>query len=301
MNDNLLEIKPISLLLYILIALAGFILLLYPFLLPSIIQGNSSDLSGVIKTPILIVFLLSLCLLAMLYEVQGQVMSTKVVALLGVLVAINATLRFVENAIPGPGGFSPVFFLIIMTGYTYGGRFGFLMGALTLIVSAIITGGVGPWLPGQMFTAGWVGMTAPLCRPLVHFVHLWSVKTPLIKEKIQPIRSNTYMEIVILTGFGVLWGFLYGAIMNLWTWPFIIGPAEQFWTPGITLKDTLGRYVTYYLATSLVWDAARAIGNGLLIYLFGIPVLRVLRRFRSRFTFEYHPATSKTSTYFKGG
>ena len=40
------------------------------------------------------------------------------------------------------------------------------MGALTLFTSAIITGGVGPWLPGQMFVAGWVGMSVRLlARP----------------------------------------------------------------------------------------------------------------------------------------
>ena len=26
---------------------------------------------------------------------------------------------------------------------------------MTMFVSALITGGVGPWLPGQMITAGW--------------------------------------------------------------------------------------------------------------------------------------------------
>jgi energy-coupling factor transport system substrate-specific component len=34
---------------------------------------------------------------------------------LGVLVALNAVLRFIEVAIPGPGGFTPIFFLILTT------------------------------------------------------------------------------------------------------------------------------------------------------------------------------------------
>jgi energy-coupling factor transport system substrate-specific component len=49
---------------------------------------------------------------------------------------------------------------------------------------------------------------------------------------------------------------------------------------------TLRNYATFYLVTSLWWDAGRAAGNALLILLFGGPILRVLRRFRSRFRFE---------------
>ncbi len=34
------------------------------------------------------------------------------------------------------------------------------MGVYTIVVSALITGGVGPWLPYQMLVTGWVGMSA---------------------------------------------------------------------------------------------------------------------------------------------
>ena len=83
---------------------------------------------------------------------------------------MNSTLRFAEAAIPGPGGFSPIFLLIVLGGYVYGARFGFLLGALTILVSGMLTGGVGPWMPYQMFVAGWTGMAAPLCRPMVRVV-----------------------------------------------------------------------------------------------------------------------------------
>ena len=47
-----------------------------------------------------------------------------------------------------------------LAGYIFGARFGFLLGVMTLLVSALLTGGVGPWLPYQMFTAGWIGLTS---------------------------------------------------------------------------------------------------------------------------------------------
>jgi energy-coupling factor transport system substrate-specific component len=148
---------------------------------------------------------------------------------------------------------------------------GFLMGALTLLASALITGGVGPWLPYQMFTAGWIGLSAPLCRPLARLI----------------AGEGKWREVVILALFGGIWGLLYGAIMNIWFWPFVANPIGQSWEPGIGIGDILQRYALFYLATSLLWDAMRLAGNMALILAFGLPVLRALRRFHRRFTFSY--------------
>ena len=197
----------------------------------------------------MLTLLVGLCLAVLLLEAQSQGVSTKTVALLGVLVAVNATLRFVEVAIPGPGGFSPIFPLIVLAGYVFGARFGFLLGVLTLLVSAILTGGVGPWLPYQMFAAGWVGLSAPLCRPLVRLLG----------------GQGSKGEVAVLAVFGGYWGLLYGAIMNIWFWPYAIGPSQMYWQPGIGAWETLQRYLLFYAVTSLVWDLARMLGNMLLI------------------------------------
>lgn len=269
-----------SLVIYLAATISGLMVLLYPFFLPaiSVRSGFSSFRAG--EMPALMTLLLGLCLLVLLYEAQGQVMNTKLIALLGVLVAINSALRFIETALPGPGGFTPIFFLIILVGYVFGGRVGFLMGALTLLVSGLVTGGVGPWLPGQMFTAGWVGMSAALLKHI--FKHGRSKRTTKKQSAIS-------LEIILLASFGFFWGFLYGGLMNLWQWPFIIGPQAQSWTAGLSFVDTLQRYLAFYLVTSLVWDAIAAFGNVLLILAFGAPTLQALRRFQNRFTFKYSP------------
>ena len=80
-------------------------------------------------------------------------------------------------------------------GYVFGARFGFLLGAMTMLVSGIITAGVGPWLPYQMFTAGWVGLSAGLL----------------------PHLRRPRAELALLIVFAGLWGFAYGAILNLYT------------------------------------------------------------------------------------
>jgi energy-coupling factor transport system substrate-specific component len=89
---------------------------------------------------------------------------------------------------------------------------------------------------------------------------------------------------VLLGGFGYVWGFLFGALMNLWFWPFA-PPGELGWLPGSGLAATIQQYLRFYIVTSLAWDAVRALGNVILIALLGRVVLKELRRFRERFWF----------------
>jgi energy-coupling factor transport system substrate-specific component len=274
-----------SLAIYLTATISGMLVLLYPFFLPANAQQSGFGVMRTGEMPLMMTFLLGLCLVALLFEAQGQMVNTKLIALLGILVAINSALRFIETAIPGPGGFTPIFFLIILVGYVFGGRVGFLMGALTMLVSALVTGGVGPWLPAQMFTAGWVGMSAIALRPIV---------SALPSRKKQTKGSTNRMEIYLLAGFGLVWGFLYGGIMNLWQWPFIAGPQTQSFAAGMGFIQTLRHYLAFYLVTSFVWDAVAATGNVLLLLALGAPALRALRRFRQRFEFTYTPVTSLT-------
>lgn len=251
--------------LYLLAALIGVLALTLPFLQAAQAERAAGDaILGAGETPLLATLLVSLCLAVLLVELQGQAAGAKTVAALGILVATTSTLRFIEVGIPGPAGFSPIFVPIILGGYVFGARFGFLLGALTMLVSAIITAGVGPWLPYQMFTAGWVGLTAGW---LPH-----------------PRRSGA--EMGMLLAFGFLWGYLYGGIMNLYTWPYLVGNAQTTWAPGAGIGDAARRYAAYYVTTSLVWDSAAAVGNVVLMFALGAPAVRALTRFRSRFYFQ---------------
>ncbi len=235
----------------------GVVALVWPFVRPVSQSGTvGTDL-------VLTVILLTLCLGVLLVEVQGQAVNAKVVATLGVLVALTAVLRFIENAIPGPGGFSPIFAPIILAGYIFGSRFGFLMGTLTMLVSALITGGVGPWLPYQMFTVGWVGLTAG-----------WL-----------PQLRSARAALLMLVAFGFLWGLLYGVIINLYSWPFIMGQAATSWEDGLGVAEGVQRYAAFYLLTSLVWDVTRGVGTAVLLLVLGLPTMRALTRFQQKLSF----------------
>lgn len=274
--------KLLSTAIFALASLLGLMAFASPFFMP--LQGSAQ--AGA-NSPAYLAGLIVLCLAALLAEAQGQAMSAKLVALLGVLVAINAALRFAENAIPGPAGFTPVFMLIILAGAVFGARFGFLTGALTMLVSALITGGVGPWLPYQMFTAGWMGMSAALLSKVSGLgIRRWGDEE--IRNTVSPhsLTASSPHRLIPFILFAGAWGFLYGAIMNLWSWPFQAGDPAQSWQAGLSFFDGVKRYLAFYAVTSLWWDVFAAAGNVLLIILFGLPTLKVLTRFKERFLFE---------------
>ncbi len=260
-------------------SLIGLGAFFYPFFLSEL--PPATGLAHAAESPLLLGALGALSLLALILETQGGAASeTKQVALLGVLVGLNAVLGFLETALPGPGGFSPIFFLIILGGYVYGGRFGFLLGGLTMFVTALITGGIGPWLPFRMLAGGWIGLTAPAVGRVVAWLRV----------------RETRWEIIALAIFGSVWSLLFGALMNLWFWPFIGTAASQpglgYWESGLSVGQGFANFVAFYIATSLVWDLARLGGTAGMLLLFGLPTLRALRRFACRFTFTVAPEES---------
>ena len=281
--------RLISGLIYVFSAAIGVMAFVYPFFLDAQLTGSLGRAHGQ-DAALATTLLVGLSLIALLVELQGQTISAKTVATLGVLVAITSVLRFIEVAVPMPGGFSPIFAPVILAGYVFGGRFGFLMGAFTLLTSALITGGVGPWLPYQMYTAGWIGMTAGWLSSFTrHASRITYHVSRITHHAPGPHRSGT-LQILFLCAFGFIWGLLYGAIINVYFWPFAMGPVAQTWTPGIGLRETLARYATFYAATSLGWDLVRAVGNVALILLLGRPTVQALTRFQRRFHFEVWPA-----------
>jgi energy-coupling factor transport system substrate-specific component len=260
---------PLSALILALTTLLGMWAFLYPFFVPPS-GGSTEAASHAQDAPLIFLLVTGLCLVAIVADLETRSMDSKMVALLGVLVATNSLLRPLQ----GPGGFSGFQVLPILGGYVFGGTFGFLLGSLSVLVSALFTGGVGPWMPFQMLAIGWVGL----------------MSSGLPRRFLQS-RFGGHAERWVLAAWGAVMGFVFGAIMNLWSWPYIAAdattlPAGQVWEPGATLSQAAGRYAAFYLATSLPWDTWMAVGNALLIGFLGPPVLRVMRRFRQRFFFE---------------
>jgi energy-coupling factor transport system substrate-specific component len=240
---------------YLLMLAVGAGAFLYPFWLPSTALTNQAH-NG--DAPLLAALVGAFVLAAVMLEVRRGTMNGATIALLGMLAACAGLLRLLHL----PAGGNGIFFLVVLAGAAFGPRFGLLLGVCAMAVSAVITGGLGPWLPFQMLALGWMGAGAGLLgRATVHL--------------------DARLEVVALAAYGWVWGFLYGAIMNLWFWPFERGGALD-WRPGLGFAATVHRYWSFYVATSLGWDAAAAITNALLILLSGFALMRSLRRFAHR-------------------
>ncbi|MDQ8701276.1 ECF transporter S component [Streptomyces sp. LHD-70] len=191
-------------------------------------------------------------------------LGAKAVAMLGVLAAVGAALRPLGA---GTAGLEPMFFLMILAGRVLGPGFGFVLGAVTMFASALLTGGVGPWMPFQMLTMGWVSMGAGLLPG--------------------PRLLRGHAELALLALYGAAASFGYGFVMNLYGWTIVPGLASGIsFQPGDPLHENLVRYLAYCVATSLGWDLGRAAMTVVLTLAIGSTVLKALRRATRRAAFE---------------
>jgi energy-coupling factor transport system substrate-specific component len=197
-----------------------------------------------------------------LVEFGTRRLDARLLALLAALAAVDAALRMA--LVSGIGGFSPIFFLVLCAGYVLGPSFGFLCGATALLVSALATGGLGPWIPYQVFAVGWVGSAAGVAG--LRFRGIWP-----------------------LAAVGLVAGFAFGALLDVWDWTYFQGSGGLGWSPGLPAGETALRFGRFYLLTSLAYDSFRAVGNLLMVVLLGPPVLAALRRLRQRFALEIVP------------
>jgi energy-coupling factor transport system substrate-specific component len=216
----------------------------------------------------------ALVVIALSLELRRGTINGATVAILGLLAAVAGLLRLLDL----PGGGSGIFFLVILGGAAFGPRFGLLLGLSAMAVSAVLTGGIGPWLPFQMLALAWMGAGAGLVGMVTS-------------------RLAMPAQVAALAVYGWLWGFIFGAVMNLYFWPFVDDGGPLSFHAGDAVGTTLHRYYSFYVASSFAWDAAGALTNAILIAITGTALLSTLRRFASRLrpAVELEPLTTKTN------
>ncbi|MGH3498976.1 MAG: ECF transporter S component [Nocardioidaceae bacterium] len=237
---------------------AGLAMFCWPLLVRAPEQGAAHTTDA----PFLFILVLPVIVGVVLTSLADGGLDSKALAMLGVLSAVNAALRPLSAGI---AGIELVFFLLVLAGRVFGPGFGFALGCTSVFASALLTGGVGPWLPFQMIASAWIGMGAGLL----------------------PKRVRGRAEIGMLVGYGVVVAYLFGALMNLWFWPYAVGSGTTLsFLPDAALTTNLHRFAVYTLTTSTMsWDTGRAITNAVAIVVLGPAVLATLRRALRRASF----------------
>ena len=254
---KLIKINSLTTFSMVITTMIGLVAFLWPFLLQkdSVFNNNSDNAS------ILLLLIVPLVLMVALADVMQGGIDARSLAILGVLTAVVAAVRPLGGHV---AGLEPVWAIIIIGGRALGASFGFVLGAIGILGSAVLTGGIGPWLPFQMLVAAWVGAGAGLL--------------PKIKGK---------KEIFLLSTYGFVVGFIAGLLLNLWFWPFANGllPEVSF-EPGLAITDQLIRWVRFSLLTSFGYDLPRGILTALLIFFLSNPLLKAMRRMTKKANFS---------------
>jgi len=188
----------------------------------------------------------------MFYQFEKGKITSKEISLIAILSGTSAISRVPFAAIPGV---QPCTYITICTGYVFGPVAGFMVGATTALVSNMFLG-QGPWTIFQMFAWGMVGSTASFLQKL----------------KVKQLG---------LVVFGVIWGYLFGWIMNLWYWTLYIYPHTIY---------TLG----FSMLSSVWFDTLHAIGNAIFLLILGEKTIKIFMRYKNRFHIEYGSKRKKT-------
>ena len=247
------------------IALMSLAIFFWPFLIAAA-QTNQAALAQTV----FLVLMPALLLLGFL-EINDGELDSRRLATLSVLVACNSAIRLLGA---GVSGVETVFFLIVLGGYVFGPSFGFLLGSLSLFASALLAAGIGPWLPFQMMAAALVGLVAGCLAPVAGIIH----------ARFRSAKAVRAIEVGILACYSVVASFAYGALMTMWTWPFLasVGSLVSY-RPGAPIVENLARFIKYELLTGgLAWDFGRATTSAALIAMTAPALLTTLRRAANR-------------------
>jgi len=185
------------------------------------------------------------CMLPFFLIFEGRRPQARELVLIAVLVAMNVAGRAAFFMLPE---FKPVVAMTILAGVAFGGETGFLVGAMTMLVSNMLFS-QGPWTPWQMFAMGIVG---------------WLAGVLYRKGVLRRSRLS-------LCIFGVLCStVVYGGIMN---------PASALmWAGKLSWPIVLSYYIT-----GIPVDLVRAAATAVFLLLGAEPMLEKLDRIKTKY------------------
>jgi energy-coupling factor transport system substrate-specific component len=200
----------------------------------------------------LVLGLAVVCIVLAVSAVETVPNRSRELSLVAALAAAAAGGRVLFAFVPNV---QPVTIIVAVTGATLGARAGIAAGGAAALLSNTVLG-QGPWTAWQMIGWGLVGATAaPLGRLLRN---RWALAT-----------------------FGIVWGFLFDWLMDVWAWSSL-GPSAD-----------LHSFMAL-AATGLPFDIAHATGNAIIAVVAGPSLIRMLDRYAQRLHATFSPLETTT-------
>lgn len=219
-----------------------FTLIVYIVLIPFTIWFGYEKLNDR-KYYFISLVILILAMTPFFMSFEKRKIRTRELVTLSVLCALAVAGRAAFFMLPN---FNPVMALVIISGVAFGMEAGFMVGAVSMLVSNMMFG-QGPWTPWQMFSMGLLGFLAGIFFGK---------------------RSRQGIGRMGLSVFGALGAIIiYGGIMN---------PASVImWQPQINLSMIIASYVTGF-----PFDVVQATATFIFLWLASKPMLEKLDRIK---------------------
>ncbi len=176
---------------------------------------------------------------------EGRKPQAREIMVIAVLAAIGVAGRAAFYMIPH---FKPIAAVVILTGVSFGGEAGFLVGCFIILVSNMFAGH-GPWTPWQMFSYGMIGFLAGILYQ-------------------KGIMKASRVQLCIYGFLSVF--FIFGGIMN---------PASILMTYGRITKMSL---LAHYISGAPV-DMVQATATVIFLWFMSRPMLEKLERIKKKY------------------
>ncbi len=185
------------------------------------------------------------CMLPFFLVFEGRRPKARELVLLACLCALNVAGRAAFFMLPE---FKPVVAMTIIAALAFGGETGFLVGAVTMLVSNMLFS-QGPWTPWQMFAVGLIGFLAGLLA-----------RSGLLRSRFSLCLFGAVSTLVV-----------YGGILN--------GATALIWGGESLNFQTLAGY---YIA-GLPMDIIHAMSTALFLWFAAEPLQKKLERLKEKY------------------
>lgn len=176
---------------------------------------------------------------------EGRKPKAREIMVISVLAAIGVAGRAAFFMVPS---FKPVAAIVILTGVSFGGEAGFLVGCLIMMLSNMFMG-QGPWTPWQMFSFGIIGFLAGILY-----------QKGILKARKRDLCIYGFLSVVLI----------YGGIMN---------PASILMSYGYITPVSL---VAFYISGIPV-DLVHALSTVIFLWFLSRPLLEKLERIKKKY------------------